>query len=106
MQSMENKGATLGAVDVLKHAPIVITPAEGEYSTTEIVPPQYVANWQARGMTMLAFTPDQLDRMRQLRDCSMEYAAISGNKYIPLMILFGRSAETVRCRQTANPYRA
>ena len=33
------KGAPLGADDVLKHAPIVIAPAEGEYSTTEIVPP-------------------------------------------------------------------
>ena len=32
---------------------------------------------------MLAFTPDQLDRMRQLRDCFMEYAASCGNKYIP-----------------------
>ena len=77
------KGATVGADDVLKRTPIMITPAEGEYSTMENVPPQKVANWQARGMTVLAFTPDQLDRMRQLRDCSMEYAAISGNKYIP-----------------------
>ena len=68
--------------NVARRTPIVVTPEVAQYATRE-ADPSREANWQQRGLQPMDFTTQQLSRMRQLRLCTMEFAAISGNKYIP-----------------------
>ena len=77
------EGASDGTENVARRTPIVVTPGVAHYTTREVSDPQRVANWQDRGLQEMEFTPPQLNRMRQLKVCTMEFAAISGNKYIP-----------------------
>ena len=76
------EGAADGRENVARRTPIMATPQVAQYSTRE-ADPNREANWQHRGLQPLEFTSQQLARMRQLRTCTMEFVAISGNKYIP-----------------------
>jgi len=77
------EGASDGTENVARRTPIVVTPGVAQYTTRQEPDPQRVANWRLRGLQEMDFTPQQLNRMRQLKLCTMEFAAISGNKYIP-----------------------
>jgi len=77
------EGASDGTENVARRTPIVVTPGVAQYTTRQEPDPQRVANWRLWGLQEMDFTPQQLNRMRQLKLCTMEFAAISGNKYIP-----------------------
>ena len=77
------EGASDGMENVARRTPIVVTPGVAHYTTRQEPDTQRVVNWRHRGLQEMEFTPQQLNRMRQLKLCTMEFAAISGNKYIP-----------------------
>ena len=78
------QGATDGTENFARRTPIAITPGVGHYSAADTsYAPERVAAWQARGLTVLGFTEEQLDAMRTLRTATFEFAALSGNRYMP-----------------------
>jgi len=77
------EGASDGTENVARRTPIVVTPGVAQDTTRQAPDPQRVASWRLRGLQEMEFGPQQLDRMRQLKLCTMEFAATSGNKYIP-----------------------
>ncbi len=76
------EGASDGTENVARRTPIVVTPGVAQYTPRQTPDPQRVASWRLRGLQEMEFTPQQLNGMRQLKLCTMEYAAISGNKNI------------------------
>ena len=41
------------------------------------------AAWEARGLRVFGFTEEQLESMRTLRTATLEFAALTRNKYMP-----------------------
>ena len=76
-------GATDGSENLARRIAIMVTPSVAQYTTRDVDTHERERNWQARGLTVMGFTPEQLDAMRQLKRSTMEFAALSGNKYIP-----------------------
>ena len=63
---------------------IVVSPAVGQYTTSETVIAERVANWRSRGLAPLEFTEPQLADMRYLRKCKIEFSAYTLNiRFIP-----------------------
>ena len=73
---------TDGKENVVRRLPIVVTPIVAQY-TTRPSDLQRVANWQVKGLREMEFTSMQLTMMRQLSISTIDFAAVSGNKYIP-----------------------
>ncbi len=78
------QASTDGTENMARRTAIVLTPSAGHYSTTDSTyAPERVAAWEARGLTVFEFTEEQLESMRTLRTATFEFAALTGNKYMP-----------------------
>ena len=77
--------STAGAENMARRTEIVVSPAVGQYTTSQTPTAEREANWKARGLAPMEFTEAQLADMRALRECFIEFSAYSKNsRYIPL----------------------